>query len=413
MAQSKSHPRKTRSVAPRTAHAASTTQPLAAPDQAESAELKYSAKDLDRRVKLGEELLSAYQKPVQTAEYVDFRVSGPGRQLDIKFPSGLGPKPDADQKAGNADAPLPRADVVVLTYTSDESKALADVFTPGRFAPDWHHYAHGYKALLPKIRHGAPCIKAGRLGSYYTTHVGKKKVLVFKSELHMHQDVTTVGGKPTIPIATLFSQIIEEAKPSYFFPIGTAGGVYPKQALGTVAASRAARFSCKKEFEEAYDGQGFKSDWTLPTKLHGAALKLMKPFLENLAVPSTQNFKGCACHGAPPGTKNATILYDGHDGIPAFHPILTTDYFEFGTDTNHLEREGMAVEMDDAVLGMVCSKLAKPPLWASIRNYSDPTINGEMDMRAQEGCASRIYLKYGYWTSVMGAIATWSVVAGL
>jgi hypothetical protein len=69
--------------------------------------------------------------------------------------------------------------------------------------------------------------------------------------------------------------------------------------------------------------------------------------------------------------------------------------------------------MDDAVLGLVCSTLAQPPKWASIRNYSDPAINGALSERDQENCASRIYLHYGYWTSVLGAIATWSVVAGL
>ena len=107
------------------------------------------------------------------------------------------------------------------------------------------------------------------------------------------------------------------------------------------------------------------------------------------------------------------FLIDGQDGIPAPFPVLTTDFFEFGTDSNGLQNQGIAVEMDDAVLGLVTSTLPRPPRWASIRNYSDPAISGGLPERAQENCASHIYMRYGYWTSVLGAIATWSIIAGL
>jgi len=107
------------------------------------------------------------------------------------------------------------------------------------------------------------------------------------------------------------------------------------------------------------------------------------------------------------------FLAAGQDGIPASLPVLTTDYFEFGTDKNGLQNDGIAVEMDDAVLGFVTSTMSHPPSWASIRNYSDPAINGTLAERAQEDCASHIYMHYGYWTSVLGAIATWSLIAGL
>ena len=45
------------------------------------------------------------------------------------------------------------------------------------------------------------------------------------------------------------------------------------------------------------------------------------------------------------------IKLDGRD-MPAFHPILTTDYFEYGTSGNRFDLEGAAVEMGDAVLGL-------------------------------------------------------------
>jgi hypothetical protein len=67
-------------------------------------------------------------------------------------------------------------------------------------------------------------------------------------------------------------------------------------------------------------------------------------------------------HCRPPQTDCASdIKLDGRD-MPEFHPILTTDFFEFGTHNNNLEDEGCAVEMGDAVLGLVCSELENPPL---------------------------------------------------
>jgi hypothetical protein len=376
--------------------------------------MAYSSEDLKRRLQLSRELLSTHERPVLTKDLVDERLSGPGRHLEIDFPAKLGPKPDM-AASGNPDAALPKADVVVLTYTSDEGKALADVMSPGRFSSDWTHYTRNFDEFLPKIRNGAPARKAGRLASHQVTEVDGKRVLLMKSELHMHQDFHTVNGHPTLPILDLFKQIIAEAKPSHFFCIGTAGGVYTKVPLGAVAASRSTKFMCEKDFkEEPYANKQFQSDWQIPVKHSESALELMAPFATHLTIASGDRLTDCPCrelqgHDAP----KPTFLIDGHGGIPAFHPVLSTDFFEFGTDKNHLSDKGMAVEMDDAVLGLACSEVAAAPKWASIRNYSDPTINGTLDMRAQETCASRIYLRYGYWTSVAGALATWSVIAGL
>jgi hypothetical protein len=376
--------------------------------------MPYSKEDLDRRLQLSRELLSPYTPRQLTAGLDDLTLSGPGRQLDIPFPRAQGPK-TKEGVVGNPDDALPRVDVVVLTYTVDESKALADVLTPGRFAPDWAHYTRGFASYLPKIRNGAPARMEGRLGSYWQTTVGDKSVLVMKSELHMNQDFHLVTGKPTLPILDFFKQVLSEAQPKYFFCIGTAGGLYPDKPLGTVAASRAVRFMCEKDFkDEPFANEQFQSDWTVPTAHGATALALMKPFLANLAVPADSAVASCPCK-ALQGTRapKADFLLDGHAGIPAFHPVLTTDFFEFGTDTNQLDKLGMAVEMDDAVFGLAASQTAKAPRWASIRNYSDPAINSQLAMKKQEDCATQIYLHYGYWTSVLGAIATWSIIAGL
>jgi hypothetical protein len=72
----------------------------------------------------------------------------------------------------------------------------------------------------------------------------------------------------------------------------------------------------------------------------------------------------------------------------------------------------MAVEMDDACLGLACSELASPPRWACVRNMSDPCINGKLGDQQQESCAEYYYTKFGYWTTVMSALTTWAIIAG-
>ena len=94
--------------------------------------MEYSRQTLERRLQLSRQLTSAYTR---SGEFVDLQFSGPGRRLQIPFPDQLAPVPSTAAVRDPA-LPLPAADVVVLTYTSDEGKALADVMTPGRFAQD-------------------------------------------------------------------------------------------------------------------------------------------------------------------------------------------------------------------------------------------------------------------------------------
>ena len=209
----------------------------------------------------------------------------------------------------------------------------------------------------------------------------------------------------------MFKQMIADARPRVFLTTGTSGGVYCGMHLGDVVVSRAARFYCERDFHDAaFNNKTFRSDWTVPDRFQDAAEKLMQDFAGKLTGKSKPPDTKCSCGDTRHPTQ---IHYDGKNGIPAFHPILTTDFFEFGTSTNHLEKLGMAVEMDDATLGLACSELSAPPLWACVRNLSDPTINGELPAKTQDDCAEFYYTKFGYWTTVMSALTTWSIIAGL
>jgi hypothetical protein len=119
----------------------------------------------------------------------------------------------------------------------------------------------------------------------------------------------------------------------------------------------------------------------------------------------------------PEPTPKIRIEQDARD-MPEFHPILTTDYFEYGTTVNRLDHEGAAVEMGDAALGLACSELQHPPHWLVVRNMSDPVINGELPakqfhLNEQTTWAVAYYTAYGEWTSATGALAAWAVLAGI
>jgi hypothetical protein len=65
---------------------------------------------------------------------------------------------------------------------------------------------------------------------------------------------------------------------------------------------------------------------------------------------------------------------------------------------------------------MVLSEMDNPPDWASIRNFSDPQINGDLPSKSpsvQEFWATWFYDIYGYWTSVNSVLANWAVIAGM
>jgi hypothetical protein len=344
----------------------------------------------------------------------------------ITFPAGLAPilvPTPADHDPG---APLPRADVVVITWTVDELAGLAKVFTPGHSAAKWARYTHRFdKKYAPRIRRGAPAATSQRLGSFQMVQLAGLNVLLMKSELHLNQDgVKTGEGTATLPVRDFFRQIVHEARPKYVFTVGTSGSVFDNFQLGDVVVTRAAKFRLQQEFRnEKFNGNTYTSDWEIPTAHEPEALALMAKFADQIveppfAPPTTAfPFPGPPIHSSPANTPDIK-MEQGHRDMPEFHPILTTDYFEYGTTTNRLDQFGAAVEMGDATLGLAVSDLKRPPKWAVIRNMSDPVINGalpakEFKLNEQTTWAVGYYTAYGLWTSVMGALATWSIIAGL
>ena len=151
-------------------------------------------------------------------EFLAFTTAtGLSRFSELPWPRGLapitGPAPN-----GRNGSPLPRADVLVVTWTVDEGHALSRVLTPGKDShDDYRPYTHNYTAISRKMRAGCPATEAKRLGAYWMTSIGKTSVVVFKSDSHMSQD------GPQLPNIDVWKQIISEVQPKLVLTTGTAG----------------------------------------------------------------------------------------------------------------------------------------------------------------------------------------------
>ena len=394
--------------------------------------------EMQERVNLARMLLSSGRTAIDDQPLLDemgvaalpLPEAEPAALLSIPFPGGLEPVPQPFNPRPASSDKLPEADVVVVTWTVAELEALCDVLTPGFGRLTWVRYDRDFATNYDgKIRAGAPAKRSRSLGSYFVTKIGNKKVLCFKSELHLNQDgVKTGDGTATLPVKDLFLQIIAEAKPKIVLTVGTCGGIDVDHDLGDVLVTRGAKFRLQSEFkEEPFANRAFTSDWTLPTTHFAKAEELMAAFAGNLHEPDfgpptkRYNFTGPLLKAKP---NTPSIIHEAGttpaNTIPALHPILSTDFFEFGTSDNASEllQIGCGLEMGDAALGLAAGELASPPKWAVIRNISDPQINGDlpkgsMALNMQAHWAVWYYEAFGYHTSVNSALVTWAIIAGL
>ena len=393
--------------------------------------------DLPERVQLARMLLSAGRTSIDDQPLLDEMgvVAQPApavltAMLNIPFPDGLAPVPQPINPRPATSAKLPEADVAVVTWTVAELEALCDVLTPGFTRDKWYRYDRDFATKYDaRIRSTAPAKKSRSLGSYFMTKIGNQRVLCIKSELHLNQDgVATGPGTATLPVKDFFLQIIAETKAKVVITVGTCGGIDGNHDLGDVLVTRSAKFRLQSEFKnEPYANQAFKSDWVVPTTHFAKAEELMAGFAKNLVEPDFGpptkrfGFNGPLLKAKP---NTPSIIHENgatpENKIKAFHPILSTDFFEFGTSSNapELLQIGCGLEMGDAALGLAASELPNPPKWVVVRNVSDPQINGDLPtgsraLNMQAHWAVWYYEAYGYHTSVNSALATWAIIAGL
>jgi nucleoside phosphorylase len=308
----------------------------------------------------------------------------------IPWPEGLSPSGTPyDQPA---DQPLPRADVVVVTWTVAEGQALADVLTPGLPSVSWKPYAHQWNAYEPQLTSRSPARQAGCLGYVAEVKIGNVNVLLLKSELHLATDAISA------PIVALWQQIVNEARPTLVITTGTAGGIGAATQLGDVFVVTNAKFNCTKDFKSKPWAQQLFTGAAIHADSHAASFGA-------LTAPNAGQLR-------PVATRAPELTFGAAAG-----GVETVDYFGFANTTDSYGiaanySDARTEEMDDATLPLALAQLPSPPLWCSIRNASDPQVSSDIgDLDAQKNWANQIYKRYGYWTTVGSAIATWAVIA--
>jgi hypothetical protein len=193
---------------------------------------------------LQREIIDFDSESPQGKEFLAFTTAtGLSRYTDVVWPRGLAPK--VGSPAGPSGRALPRADVLLVTWTVDEGHALSRVLTPGKDSRnDYLPYTHNYAAISRRMRAGCPAVQAKRLGAFWTTKIGQTSVVVFKSDSHMSQD------GPKLPNIDVWRQIILEVAPKLVITTGTAGGIGREFEVGDVIVSPIVRFDCLSKFSK-------------------------------------------------------------------------------------------------------------------------------------------------------------------
>jgi nucleoside phosphorylase len=322
--------------------------------------------------------------------------TGLSRFTEIKWPKGREPKTDKTVRKGTGGR-LPKADVLVVTWTVDEGHALSRVLTPGKDSRnDYRPYKRNFAKIAKKMRPGCPARNAGRLGAYWTATIGGKRFVVFKSESHMSQD------GPQLPNIDVWAQIIDDVKPELVITTGTAGGIGKQFEVGDVIVSPVVRFDCTAKFKnkkidnKSIAAEHFESAAIAPTQM-ATAKKL---------------FKTNSAQLPPDNTRQPKIVRVGPTKLN--QSVVTTDFFGFDISDNHYKLRGLGdvCEMGDAVLGLVADRLGTAaPRWVAVRNVSDPQIKAEGTLKEQATLAASIYKAFGRWSSVCSAIVCWALIA--
>jgi kumamolisin len=320
---------------------------------------------------------------------------------DIPFPAGTAPSilPDSSTPS------LPAADVVLITYTTDEANAMAAVLTPGFLAipPEhssvrsWTSYTHNYPSYVGELLPGSsPALDSHNLGLYKLVKLGTKRVLCFKSSLHLARD-----GK-SIPVMRLVQQIHAETGAGLIITTGTAGGIGVDAELGDAAVTTACRFDLVRMFaSEPFNGTTVTSDFKLNdtsylTIANNKLIGVNAQRLDSSPIPPKRTptiMSGAAVFGGEP---NVNVTTDGF-------------LYDDAQNTYHLQGLGCMVEMDDAVVGLAVQSIStNRPNWLAIRNASDP----QMPAGASKQESTDIYTRYGFYTTFTSVLACWACVLG-
>src|SRR4051812_6239433 len=251
------------------------------------------------------------------------------------------PQPVPVSYAG-PDAPVPHADIALLTWTSAEWSALDHVFVdsaqPGvrpsyDLVNEWHLYSRDVGSSLTDNA-VAPLWGYYQLVDIETTGSGTKRVLLFKCDAHLAHPPWIEG------LVQMVKQVLEDSQASWIYSIGTAGGSRDDVRLGDVPLTNTAHILLQKPQNAGVPigGQTFTCDQFPATDLVAPAQELMFKLRDvvteeslgdalpklKAAKPETQPYQLADLVNAPLDPANL--------GAPRplpmqGTPLLTTDYF--------------------------------------------------------------------------------------
>jgi nucleoside phosphorylase len=328
-------------------------------------------------------------------------------------------------------APLPKADIVVITWTSAEWSAFDHVFVNSsstRYPDDrdwehsWHTYSHNVPSGMSTDNSSTPLWGLYRLVDITTAKKKTLRVLLFKCDTHLAHPPYISG------LEQITTQLIEETGCSWIWSIGTAGGSRETENLGDVVITNAGHIQLTLSENlssglnnKTIKGKAFPSTKLFPTVqkhlFFDMATVVTWPVLQTMLQELQQKDSGAASLTLaelvnpplnPANLKQSKIL--PKDG----QPLLTTDYYYIAQGND--AAKWSVLEMDDAVIGYVAQQ--KGCSFSFSRNISDPIVPSKakgktIDSSIREDWSSEIYERFGFYTSFNGALATWAAITAM
>jgi nucleoside phosphorylase len=323
--------------------------------------------------------------------------------------------------------PLPKADVVILTWTVSEWSALDHVFlnsgasrtpTDKSWQSAWPSYTRNASQFTSS---------AGTLwGTFQLVQVTDTanapwRVLLFKSNAHLSFSPYLAG------LRAMVQNILADTGCERIYSIGTAGAARLDQKLGDSVVTNSAylTMTVSQNASDPANGQTFTSPAYPPLDLEASAQTLMIPLstaatsqdLQSLFTSvfgSSSTIAPSDVIGAPLQNLDAPTVHS-MQGVP----LNTSDDFLTVPGAGMAPGDGndpySVYETDDAVIAQAA--IQANVQYASIRNVSDTVVPSTTASSApisdtlRTSWSSALYYRYGFLTAVNGAIAAWAAVA--
>jgi nucleoside phosphorylase len=329
---------------------------------------------------------------------------------------------------GGTNAKAPKADIIVMTWTSAEWAAMDHVFlrsstaqspSSNVSASQWFLYSRS----APSSSRDNPLWGYFQLVNIKGSNNNQHTVLLFKSGAHLAHPPWLNG------LSNELKDLIADVGAKTFYSIGTAGAANLQQNLGDVVITNAAKFQLtnSENTGSGLNGKTFTCSSFFPNTT-GLLTQVQQKLFYKLNEVATQSGLQNLLAESKGSKRNKSLLpYQLNDfmnsaidptnlGSPKAinmkgSPELTADsYFIAEGNTPYA-----AMDMDDAVIAEMMTGLNVP--FAFIRNISDTVIptmdhnNKPISDDARDAWSSALYEKYGIYTSYNSALATWAVIA--